>query len=221
MMTMAERVWSAAGGTVRQLLEENEDYELILTGHSLGAGTACLLNIMCHNDGNKLVDGRKVRCFAYAAPPVFSPLELVPGAVQSATNYIHEKDVVPFLSVDSVRHVFTSVRTIEDHMNNKLGRIERFKLTAGISNPEDDESLIEAVHEVSGKRLEPKEGAPILSIPAAANVWMREQASGAYDSVICDSRALAKLGLNVDITMVEDHLPNRYEHAFEHLVDDE
>lgn len=220
MMTMAERVWGASGATVRELLQTNDGYEFILTGHSLGAGTACLLNIMCHNDGNKLVDGRKVRCFAFAAPPVFSPLELVPGAVKSATNYIHDKDVVPFLSVDSVRHVFSSVRVIEEHMN-KLSRLARFKLTAGISNPEDDDELIQVVQKASEERLEPKKGAPVLSIPAAANIWMREQESGEYNAVICDSVALSKLGLhNIDIGMFEDHLPPRYEHAFENLVEE-
>ena len=218
MMTMAQRVWSASGGTVRQLLRENEGYELILTGHSLGAGTACLLNIMCHNDKRKLVDGRDVRALVYAAPPVFSTLELVPTAVQSTTNYIHEKDVVPFLSVDSVRHAFNCVRAIEEHMN-KLGRVARFKLTAGISSPEDEENLIKDVYEASKKRLKPKSGAPILSIPAAANVWMREQESGDYDFEICDSGALSKLGLNIDLRMVEDHLPPRYEHAFENLLE--
>ena len=47
------------------------------------------------------------------------------------------------------------------------------KLSVGYTGPE--EGLIEAVREASAKRLQPKAGAPILSIPAAANVWMKEQ----------------------------------------------
>ena len=218
MYTMAERVWRAAGGTVMNMLKQNEGYEFIVCGHSLGAGCACLLNIMCHNDGRRLIEGRKMRCFAYAAPPVFTALELIPDAVKSTTNYIHEKDVVPFLSVDSVRHVFSSVRAIEDYMQNKMTRAERVKLAVGYTGP--DEGLIEAVREATARRLEPKQGAPILSIPAAANVWMQEQDGGEYDFEICDPIALSKLGLNVDLRMAEDHLPPRYEHALEHLMDE-
>lgn len=218
MYTMAERVWAAAGETILNKLKENEGYEFIVTGHSLGAGCACLVNIMCQNRRRSLIGGRKMRCFAYAAPPVFSSLELIPDAVQSCVSYIHEKDVVPFLSVDSVRHVFSSVRAIEDYMQTKMNRTERVKLAVAYTSP--DEGLIEAVREASSKRLKPKEGAPILSIPAAANVWMREQPTGEYDFEVCDSLALSKLGLNVDIRMAEDHFPQRYEHAFENLMDE-
>lgn len=217
MYTMAERVWVAAGGTVVNMLKENEGYEFIVCGHSLGAGTACLVNIMCQSDRRRLIGGRKARCFAYASPPVFSSLELIPDAVQSTTNYIHEKDVVPFLSVDSVRHVFSSVRVIEDYMQNKMTRTERVQLAMAYTQP--DEGLIEAVRAASVTRLEPKHGAPILSIPAAANVWMKE-CGDYYDFDVCDPLSLSKLVLNVDIRMAEDHLPPRYEHALENLMDE-
>eukprot|EP00980_Cylindrotheca_fusiformis_P018720 scaffold6238_cov106-Cylindrotheca_fusiformis.AAC.6 len=46
MASMSERVWDKAGPTVQKLLDEHPTYEFIVTGHSLGAGTACLLTIM-------------------------------------------------------------------------------------------------------------------------------------------------------------------------------
>lgn len=218
MYTMAERVWTAAGSTVLKLLKENKGYEFIVCGHSLGGGCASLVNIMCQSNRRRLIEGRKMRCFTYAAPPVFTSLDLIPDAVQSSTNYIHEKDVVPFLSVDSVRHVFACVRAIEDYMQNQMTRMERVKLSVGYAGPSD--GLIEAVREASSKRLEPKKGAPILSIPAAANIWIKEQPGGDYDYEVCDPIELSKLGLNVDLRMAEDHLPPRYEHALENLMDE-
>lgn len=217
MYTMAERVWNSAGSTVLDLLRRNEDYEFIITGHSLGAGTACILNIMCQKHQNSLVDGRKVHCFAYAAPPVFTPLELIPQAVQSTTNYILGKDAVPFLSVDSVRHIFSCVRVIEDHLKS-LSRTARFKLTAGLEDP--SEELIQAVLEASRKRLKPKQGAPVLAIPAAATVWMRELETGDYDFQVCDPDLLSITGITIDLNMLDDHLPSRYEHALENLNHD-
>ena len=219
MYTMAERVWTAAGETVVKLLRENEGYEFIITGHSLGAGTACLLNIMCHRHKTSLFEGSKIRCFAYAAPPVFAPLQLIPDAVQSTTNFIHGMDAVPFLSVDSVRHVFSSVRVIEDYMTN-LSRTARFMLTSGIEDP--DEALIQAVLKASHERLKPKQGAPILAIPAAATIWMKEQETvpDSYDYEICDPDLLSTTGICMSIRMADDHLPPRYEHALANLIKD-
>ena len=67
-------------------------------------------------------------------------------------------------------------------------------------------------------RLVTKPGAPILEIPAASNLWIREnETTGKYDVKVCDSGALAKLGILVDSNMLEDHFPSRYEHALHNL----
>jgi hypothetical protein len=220
MATMAERVWAAAGPTVCQLLDDNKGYNVVLTGHSLGAGTATLLNIMCHRNNNQLVNGRNVQCFAYAAPPVFTPLEFVPRAVQSATNYIHEEDAVPFLSVHSVRHCFASIRTIEEYPTDKLTRKDRAEILLNMKKPPRE--LVEAVLRASNAPLEPKEGAPLLMIPAATSVWLREDPkSGLFSFRICDPQRLAKLGILFHKNMLPDHFPPRYEHALDNIESEE
>lgn len=216
--TMAERIWTAAGETIVRLLKEHPGYELVLTGHSLGAGCACVINMMCQVNQRELIGGSQVRCFAFACPPVFTPLEFVPEAVQSTTNYILEQDIVPFLSVDSVRHVFHCIRTIEEYMQTKMTAGERMNLTLARTKP--PEALIDMVHSANGMRLKPKEGAPVLSIPAATNVWMKERPVGEYDFEACDSTVLSWVGLNVDVQYFQYHLPPRYEHALEHLMDE-
>jgi hypothetical protein len=213
MATMAERVWEVAGSTVLHMLEEMPGYEFIITGHSLGAGTASLLNILCHENGREMVRGRKVRCFAFATPPTFTPLELIPDAVNACTNYIHERDVVPFLSVDAVRHLFNCVKAIEEQA---LSWTERMKLMTGHLEP--DEALMEAVRVANQNRLVIKPGAPVLAVPAARNVWIRENGNtGTYDLKVCDSISLANLGIFIDSKMLEDHFPSRYEHALYNL----
>ena len=220
MATMAERVWDAAGPTVCQLLDDNKGYSVILTGHSLGAGTASLLNIMCHRNNNQLVNGRKVQCFAYASPPVFTPLEFVPRAVESATNYIHEEDTVPFLSVHSVRHCFASIRTIEEYPTEKLTRKDRAAILLGMKEPPRE--LIEAVLRASNAPLEPKQGSPRLMIPSATSVWLREdQKSGLISFRTCEPRRLARLGILFHKNMLPDHFPPRYEHALDHIEESE
>ncbi|CAB9512472.1 Sn1-specific diacylglycerol lipase beta [Seminavis robusta] len=215
---MAQRLWKeAVGDTIVNLLKQNEDYELILTGHSLGGGVASLINMMCQQNQRELVLGHPIRCFAFASPPVFTPLECIPEAVQSTTNYILEQDVVSFLSIDSVRHVFHCVRTIEEYMQTKMSHGARMHLVLARTKP--PEGMIDAVMAVNGSRLAPKEGAPVLSIPAAANIWMKEQPLGEYDFEACDSLILSWIGVNVDIEYFQYHLPPRYEYALEHLMD--
>jgi hypothetical protein len=218
MANMAERVWEAAGLTVLKMLRQHKTYGFVITGHSLGAGTASLLNILCHRRGGQLVDGRPTRCFAYAPPPVFTPLEFVPNAVKSCTSYIHEADVVPFLSVDSVRHFFASIAVIEKY-TERAKWLSQVQVSLGLAKL--DQALLDDVVTANTKRLMAKAGAPLLKIPSASVVWMREKGdSGKYDLTVCDPKRLATLGIFVDSNMVQDHLPPCYEHAFHNMEED-
>ena len=215
MANMAERVWKVAGPTIMQMLDDNPTYTFVITGHSLGGGVATLLNILLHQNEREVIRGhRSVECFAFASPPTFTPLESVPSdALDACTNYIHERDVVPFLSVDGVRHLFNCISAIE---NQSYSWSQRMQLATG--NAEPDEALIDAVRRANENRLVPKPGAPILAVPAKTNVWMREdKGTGRYDAKLCDSMAMAKLGILIDAKMLEDHFPSRYEHALHNL----
>jgi hypothetical protein len=218
MANAAERLWAVAGETVVENLRQNDGYGFTITGHSLGAGAATLLNIMCHNQNRKLVDGRPVRCLAYASPPVYTPLEFIPEARKSCTNYLHENDIVPFLSVDSVRHMFACVAAIDQYTKDMSWTV-RVKLGAGMS--ENIPQMVEDVKLAYTKRLPPIAGAPMLYVPCGATVWMREKGtSGKYDKKLCDPKQLSTLGVQITPNMFPgDHLPSRYEHAFYNLDD--
>jgi hypothetical protein len=75
-----------------------------------------------------------------------------------------------------------------------------------------------------------KPGAPLLLIPAAQTVWMKEttpvmggasvspsKSDDEYEYLVCDSNSLAHTGIRLDTRMMSDHFPSRYEHAFHHL----
>lgn len=217
MANKAEKVWEIAGATILNLLDRHDDYEFVISGHSLGAGTACLLHIMCHENGRRLVKGRPVRCFAYSSPPVFTPLQSAPEAVQSATNFIHEDDSVPFLSVDSIRHIFACLQAVEKTTSD-MSFADRLNLVNGYAKP--TQVLLDAVDTAQRERLPTKPGAPVMFIPAASTVWMRERhKSGKYSIKVCDPNRLALLSPLIHNSMVLDHFPPRYEHAL-HRLDD-
>jgi Lipase (class 3) len=219
MATMAERVWNVAGPTVRQLLERNQDYEFIITGHSLGAGAACLLTILLEAK-DLLPRKQKCRCFAYAPPPVYTPLEFAPKAVRATTSFVHENDAVPSLSVHTVRRLLSDLRAVDDEAHNHMTSTERYKVVLGMVRP--PEHLVEAVLESKGKNLQPKQGAPSLCIPSEKTVWLKqdnEKDNGEYRYEIVTPTEWMRRGIRVNPDMLLDHFPPRYEHALDHIED--
>eukprot|EP00531_Pseudo-nitzschia_arenysensis_P015125 CAMPEP_0116121206 /NCGR_PEP_ID=MMETSP0329-20121206/3575_1 /TAXON_ID=697910 /ORGANISM="Pseudo-nitzschia arenysensis, Strain B593" /LENGTH=653 /DNA_ID=CAMNT_0003615007 /DNA_START=83 /DNA_END=2042 /DNA_ORIENTATION=+ len=210
MATMAERVWAKAGPTVKTQLEENPGYEFILTGHSLGAGTACLVTILVQNR-RLLSKDQKIRCFAYASPPVYTPLEFVPKSVEVMTNFINENDVVPFLSIQKVRKLFSSLLAVDEYAHSQMTQKERYKVILGASEPPKE--LIASVLEAEGKRLDPKKGAPILYAPVKQNVWLKElrneegEREHHYRYELSTAREISQREIRVSPDMLVDHFP--------------
>ena len=204
---MTEQLWASVGEVVVETLKENEGYELIVTGHSLGGGATLLLNIILHND-ERLRD-KSFRSFAYAAPPVYAPLSNIPEAIETAVNYIHGDDCVPFLSGDSVRHQIAALREV-DIATKDMGLLQRVRLVMGIDAPSDE--LVQRVSNTFSACLPEKTGVPLMTIPAKTNVWLKEvDGTSAYDVKLCDSMFLAKEGILVDPARMTDHNPGRYE----------
>mmetsp|Transcript_1127 Transcript_1127/g.2868 ORF Transcript_1127/g.2868 Transcript_1127/m.2868 type:complete len:227 (-) Transcript_1127:1287-1967(-) len=218
---MAERVWTVAGPKIKSVLNENPGYELILTGHSLGAGAACLLTILLQNK-KLLPTEQEIRCFAYASPPVYTPLEFVPRSVRSTTNFVHENDFVPFLSIQKVRKLLNSLQAVDLYARNHMSGKEITRMVLGASPPPTD--LIASVLEAEGVCLVPKKGAPTLYIPAEKVVLLKENldemgehSDGTYRFEVSNGRELSQREIRVCPDMLLDHSPARYEHAFDHL----
>lgn len=214
---MAERTWSAARPYVMSALKEHEDYAFIITGHSLGAGVACLVNILCHQRSKEQFLGSKsVKCFAYGCPPVFSPLEFVPDAVEGTTAYIHGDDVVPFLSLGSVRRLVATLSWINsEQLSGPLNFLARKRLAFGKEGP--SKSMIKAA--LQGNRVVPKRGCPLLAVPAATVIWTKETQHGQFDAIVCDTRKVSTLGIQIAQGFLADHALRAYEEALHYLYD--
>ena len=72
-------------------------YDVILTGHSLGAGVAALLTVLL----KRLVPG--VRCVGYATPPVAGGARLLRALGDCCTSLVHRNDAVPRMTLTSLR----------------------------------------------------------------------------------------------------------------------
>ena len=210
MAEMAEKTWEAAAPFILAALKEHDDYSLVITGHSLGAGVACLLNIMCNQRFRERILGRKVKCFAYGCPPVFNAVELVPDAVASTTCYIHGNDGVPFLSLGHVRRLVSTLQWIDQR---SLKPFQKAKLLIGKKSR--DKKMINAA--LQGTDIIPKRGSPILSVPASVVVWTRENEWGRFDYKVCDPRQVSMLGIQISAGFMGDHALASYEEALHYL----
>ena len=97
----ARRVWAAAGPLCLQELAARPGFAFFVTGHSLGGATATLMAILVHRAGVAAP-----RCVSFAGPPAFAPISGLPPAVHAAVvNVVHRHDLVPCLTLHSLREL--------------------------------------------------------------------------------------------------------------------
>lgn len=220
MAEMANNIWEASGNKITELFRTNglEDYSFTVVGHSLGAGTACLLNIKIFEE--KLLVGRKVRCFAFAPPPTFSSMgNATPPRVQDALNstiaYIHDADCVPFLSVRSVQRLVGLFKAVDERTKD-IWALRRFMI---FWEWEDiPEAVIEDV-KVADRDSGTEKQTEALEIAAAFVVWMKKSFSSKFEAYGCDPRELAGINLQVSQDMLTDHLVEPYEDCLDELAE--
>ena len=147
------------------------DYVLVLTGHSLGAGVACLVNILAHDLQAKhkepALKKRTIRCFAMAPPPVFAPLSAASQAVANTVAYVHAYDIVPSLSVDAIRRLMACL----DRLQNVLMQHPFWQLAAKrweLGEPQPE--LVQAYQ--ADPKLRPLPTARMLVVPCRTLIWL-------------------------------------------------
>ncbi|TDL29019.1 alpha/beta-hydrolase [Rickenella mellea] len=96
-------------GAVRDALKRNKGYELVLCGHSFGAGVAALLALTWADPktcltvrSSGLPSGRRVSAYCFA-PPCLTSAALASHSSKLITSFVHSHDVVARLSLGSVR----------------------------------------------------------------------------------------------------------------------
>jgi hypothetical protein len=91
---------------IRDTLARYPAYKFVITGHSLGAGTAAILTVLLNLDRSLLPANTRVQCYAFAVPAVFSydiatSRELCANIVSLAAG----DDCVPRLCLGSMKRL--------------------------------------------------------------------------------------------------------------------
>jgi hypothetical protein len=228
MATMARNLWNQSGDKIIELVNKYRDYKLVITGHSLGAGTSCLLTLQLYVD-EVLPDDRTIECFAFAPPPTFHPLphDSICGAkleraIRNTVAYIHDNDVVPFLSVTAVRRLVNLLDAV-DSKTELMWFWQRWKIfydyspiPAAITN-----CVLEA--EQNLKRDGDSRvlyGECNLTIPSRRIVWCkRTVVDGRYEAFSCCPKKVSHENIFLTPDMLSDHMPEQYENALDAILE--
>lgn len=221
----ADTLWNTVKEEIVKLLRRYPGYDLVITGHSLGAGCAALLALkLMYDDVLAKMDSSlqavQVNCFAFAPPPVYYQDvkdERITDSMAKIYSFIHENDCVPFLSVDAIRRLLDTVLDVD-----KFATLPFAKplMAAGlIGVPDDLKNTI-----IQERSLEPVKGGQPLAIPSKFLMWMQyfrddEKDRPMYDFQFCrPEKENGHIGTNdlnilLDEDMISDHMPPNYERA--------
>jgi len=97
----AKHVVSGCRELLIRLSGEFEEYDIFITGHSLGGGAASVATILLYNDDEFLAKANPVYCVAIGPPPTVS--EPIAEAYNDIiTTFVNQDDLIPTLGVISV-----------------------------------------------------------------------------------------------------------------------
>jgi len=218
---MADNVWKQSGDFVLNLLlqeKEFQDYQLLITGHSLGAGTACLLTVKLYHEQVLNIQRNKIICYAFAPPPTFycaSPSPQIALAIQNTVGYIHDNDVVPFLSIPVVRRLAALLDAV-DNQTEFLWFWKRWRIFYEFDTI--PETITQSVMEANSTKPQAVEGASDLAIPANIVLWCKKESNGKFKVLGCDPKKVAEGNIFLCEDMLTDHLPEQYEDALDALA---
>jgi len=211
----AQRIISKISDQLVTSLTDHPEYELVVTGHSLGAGTAELitLDLMLGQSSHVLPSNTRLSCIALAAPPVYRAEVPLPDKVSKAMEiYVNNFDCVPRLSLGSIARLLVSMRAVD---NLGLTLTEQLSILAGRSGDENVQKnssrLVEAVRSARQDKF------PILEHPGT--IFHARKEAGDKESQILyrsHSRQTTEVLLLLD-DMVLDHLHTSYQVTLENI----
>lgn len=222
---MTESLWKAASHIIQEELMKFPHYRLVLTGHSLGAGVASLLNLKLHTEGVVNQRGWKVQCMGFASPPTFledntrtGPLAFpdeiskqIKQALESSWSFIYGVDTIPFLSAPSIGQLASMLQAV-DSVTRTYSPWKQWSIATGLQQP--DEALRQSVQEASSS-VSPQAG-PRLQLASDSVMWMMPKAEGS-DWLLCKPLKLSQLPVYLNEEMVAEHMPGVYRDGLDKL----
>ena len=115
---------TTSNGILKNFLQNNPEYQLVFTGHSLGGGTAILASMLALSGRyNNTINPSttKIKCVALGPPPVFrsDSIELEDTFLENIHIFINDNDIVPRLSLGSIYRLLSTIKSMDKLMTTE------------------------------------------------------------------------------------------------------
>ena len=185
------------------------DHRLVVTGHSLGAGTAILITMAILSGSFKqIVDPKftKIKCVALAPPPVYRTASNLAKFNQNINIYINGNDCVPRLSLANMAKLLATLREID---KESISIQDTLKILAGLNEPEvlnNLDKLAETISKVDQKQF--------AKLEHPGQVFYLRKVDSKNFKVFSTPGEYFSSSLLLFENMALDHLQPYYEEAF-------
>ena len=204
----ATRIMKEGGEALKEALETHPGYRLVITGHSLGAGTAVLITMGLLKGHYNNIKTNNIQCIALAAPPVFRSESEIPDMKNHIKNFVNRNDIVPRLSLANMAKIVAMARAIDEI---ELNALDYAKIIAGIDDPEVNSNLEKLSNIVSKVK---QDQFPYLEHPGNVYYFQQSKSDPQKFQVSNPTGKYFSESLLFFDNMVLDHLQPYYEAAF-------
>ncbi|KAK3282436.1 hypothetical protein CYMTET_9823 [Cymbomonas tetramitiformis] len=203
MSNAAQAVLHEVFPTLEHLLLPH-GYRVLVTGHSLGAGTAALLGLALRDKLNAAPlhqkvgsDGEgwasRVEVLAFATPPVMDVTTAL-SCQSFVTSVVNRRDVIPRSSLMNLVMLMNALSEVDKRLQETNGDPSTFSLSS-----KDATALVRRAMDIPGN---PKD---FLYVPGQVVLMSAEQV-GLLRATLTDGTAPSLRCIHFDMAMFSDHL---------------
>ena len=207
----AEKVMTEIKGELNEAMKQHPGYKLVITGHSLGAGTAILITMgILENIYGINVD--EVKCVALAPPPVYRSEHKIPEKfTKNIKIFVNKNDNCPRFSLANVALVIEQMRAID---KSELGITDCLKIIFGKGDKKKFKNIVESIAKVSQNEIQNQGIVQNFHHPGTV-YHLREKTK--YDEAITNFKTEGQYftkSLCISDGFVWDHMQGQYAESF-------
>jgi len=223
MLAGAKEVLKRTQEAMEQAFAANPGFKLMVTGHSLGAGTSCLCAMLLKAGEFGRLDKKAaaIRCFAYAPPPVASPLSNLACKAVEIHSFVNRHDAVPRACLSNIFRLGQEAMAVDQ---SDLSLLQRLALVRkGKVLDEDHEHKSKVVTAVQQQRETDHHCKfPPLFVPGTVYWIDRPEVDeqGGHKIFRIDTNELQSFNLKGGADALKDHLCTNYQVGIDEALKD-
>ena len=152
-----------------EAIDKYPNHKVIVTGHSLGAGTAILIAMGLLSELNPYgIQVKNVQCIAIAPPPVYRSCYVIPNEMKAAIKiFVNKNDCVPRMSLANTAKIIAMMSVIDQNEEMTIQEYWKIlgpkKLTK--ASEDDIDKILDGLAQALQRATPPQDQFPVLDHP--------------------------------------------------------